>query len=306
MAGASRFRPPIATPSRSRPRPITWSSRSLATTSVAGPSSHCPTNSGSMCRCSSPRRAGSIDAANGEARPRRRARTGGLRRTGHSVEGAAWSRVKSRSAKARGWSCGRSQSSGLDAGDSNRQTAAIEQLADAADAAVLVVRPYQTFRFVRPPYRLTFSASELPQEATAEVRAALRIADRETTLDAAVMFRPQGPPLYRVRLFCPTALRWAASAPAIWNGRSRPENGRQLLTVHLLDGRTDEFTLTLTWQVSRRVDRADSKAPSPGASSPRIEILDVTKTIRRNRYPARPRYRRAAGRRLQTWSRPPP
>ena len=35
------------------------------------------------------------------------------------------------------------------------------------------------------------------------MKAALQVAERDTTLDAAITFRPQGQPLYRVRLYLP-------------------------------------------------------------------------------------------------------
>ena len=109
---------------------------------------------------------------------------------------------------------------GLSPADADMQTAKVMQLADAADAAVLVVQPYQVFRFVRLPFRLKLSASELPVEASAEVRAVLRVAERDTTLDVAVIFRPKGQPLYRVRLYLPDSFALTGSARLSWNGRS--------------------------------------------------------------------------------------
>src|SRR5439155_9338272 len=167
--------------------------------------------------------------------------------------------------------------SGLSRADSGASTASVEKLADAVDAAVLVVRAFQTFRFVRPPFRLRLAASEMPQEATAEVRAALRIADRETTVDAAIIFRPKGRSLYRVHLYLPDGLKLDRVGPGDLESSVTMENGRQLLTVELLDGRSGEFTLTLLGKIaSAAAANADQQEPR-SLSVPRIEILDVQK-----------------------------
>ena len=96
------------------------------------------------------------------------------------------------------------EATGLARADGDAQTAAAEQAADAGDAPVLRVQPYQVFRFVRVPASLRLSAAPVAVAATAQIRAALRVAERDTTFDAAVEIRPQGAPLFRIELFLPT------------------------------------------------------------------------------------------------------
>jgi hypothetical protein len=166
---------------------------------------------------------------------------------------------------------------GLARADANAASADIEKLADAADAAVLVVRPYQRYSYVRPPYHLTLSASELPQETTAEIRAALRVAERDTTLDAAIIFRPQGSPLYRVRLYLPADFTLDRLSPANLEWSVTFENNRQLLTVQLLDGRHSEFTLAIFGKLPPLAAQAAEAAQARSAELPKIEVLDVQK-----------------------------
>jgi hypothetical protein len=170
-------------------------------------------------------------------------------------------------------------SSGLSRADAAGQTAAVEQIADAKDAAVLIVTPYQTFRFVRMPAALRLAASEQTLTTTAEVRAALRVAERDTTLDAAVVFRPQGQPLYRAELFLPQGFELDRLGPGDLEWVITTENDRRKLTVQLLEGRSGEFTLTL---FGRIVGVGDPPSPD-GDPKPRtipapvIEVLGVQK-----------------------------
>ncbi|HZN34589.1 MAG TPA: hypothetical protein VFB80_12260, partial [Pirellulaceae bacterium] len=168
--------------------------------------------------------------------------------------------------------------------DAGGQTAAVEQLADAADAAVLLVKPYQTFRFVKPPFRLALAASSMPQGATADIKAALQLAERGTTLDAAITFRPQGQPLYQVRLYLPEGFSLDRLAPSDLEWAITTDNNRQLLTVYLLDGRSDQFTLTLLGKIAAPPQPPAPPAPAPATGQPsrslplpRLEILDVQK-----------------------------
>ncbi len=167
--------------------------------------------------------------------------------------------------------------------DAGGQTAAVEQLADAADAAVLVVKSYQAFRFVKPPFRLTLAAGAVPQLATAEIRAALQLAERGTTLDAAITFRPQGQPLYQVRMYLPAGFSLDRLGPSDLEWAITSDDNRQLLTVYLLDGRSDQFTLTLFGKVA---PPPAPPVPPPAAGDlppprslplPRLEVLDVQK-----------------------------
>jgi len=163
---------------------------------------------------------------------------------------------------------------GLTRADSGGQTQAVAQLADAADAAVLLVRPHQTFRFVRPPFHLTLAASELPEEATAELKAALRVAERDTTLDAELTIRPKGQPLYRVRLYLPDGFTLDRLGPGDLEWAVTTEDDRQLLTVQLLNGRTEEFKLTLLGKITVA---AEDQAGTRTLAVPKIEILDMQK-----------------------------
>ncbi|MCI0360789.1 MAG: hypothetical protein L0211_20110, partial [Planctomycetaceae bacterium] len=169
--------------------------------------------------------------------------------------------------------------SGLARADAEGQTAAVEQTSDASDAAVLVVKPYQTFRFVRPPAVLRLAATELPQATTAEVRAALRVAERDTTLDAAVVYRVQGQPLYRAELFLPRGFELDRLGPAGLEWAITTENNRRKLTVQLLDGRTGEFTLTLFGRIVGVGDppSPDGEPKTRTIPAPVIEVLGVSK-----------------------------
>ncbi len=168
---------------------------------------------------------------------------------------------------------------GLSRADSAGGTTAVEQLADATDAAVLNVKPFQTFRYVRPPFALRLAASELAAATSADVRMALRVAERDTTLDAAVVFRTQGQPLYRVEMFLPQGFELDRIGPGDLEWAVTTENDRRKLTVHLLDGRTGEFTLTL---FGRIVGVGDPPSPD-GEPKPRtipapvMEVLNVQK-----------------------------
>ena len=170
-------------------------------------------------------------------------------------------------------------STGLARADADGQTAAVEQLADTTDAAVLNVRPFQTFRFVRPPFSLRLAASELANTTTADVRAALRIAERDTTLDAAVVFRSQGQPLYRVELFLPQGFELDRLGPGDLEWAVTTENDRKKLTVHLLEGHTGDFTLTLFGRIVGVGDppAADGEPKARTIPAPVIEVLNVQK-----------------------------
>jgi hypothetical protein len=176
---------------------------------------------------------------------------------------------------------------GLSRADNAAEAQPLEQLADSADAAVLVVRPHQSFRFVKPPFRLTLAASPLTGLATAYVRAALQAFERGTTLDAAIAFRPEGQPLYQVRVRLPEGFTVQRIGPGDLEWSISPDEGGQLLTVQLLDGRTEEFTLTLYGKVAAAAPPAvpappkfgDVAAPAGPRSLPlpKLEILDVEK-----------------------------
>jgi hypothetical protein len=168
---------------------------------------------------------------------------------------------------------------GLARADSAGGTAAVEQLADATDAAVLNVKPFQTFRYVRPPFALRLAATELAAATTADVRMALRVAERDTTLDAAVVFRTQGQPLYRVEMFLPQGFELDRLGPGDLEWAVTTENDRRKLTVHLLDGRTGEFTLTLFGRIVGVGDppNLDGEPKTRTIPAPVMEVLNVQK-----------------------------
>jgi hypothetical protein len=141
------------------------------------------------------------------------------------------------------------------------------------------VKPYQTFRFVRPPAVLRLAATELPQATTAEVRAALRVAERDTTLDAAVVYRVQGQPLYKAEIFLPQGFELDRLGPAGLEWAITTENNRRKLTVQLLDGRTGEFQLTLFGRIVGVGDppSPDGEPKARTIPAPVIEVLGVSK-----------------------------
>ncbi|MCU0878555.1 MAG: hypothetical protein MUF06_12280 [Pirellulaceae bacterium] len=142
------------------------------------------------------------------------------------------------------------ESTGLARADVDAQTTAAEQAADAGDAPVLRVQPYQVFRFVRVPVNLRLSAAPVALATTAQVRAAVRIAERDTTLDAAVEIRPQGAPLFRIELYLPAGFELDRLGPADLEWAITSEAERRKLTVLLPTGQTSPFTLTLFGRIA--------------------------------------------------------
>lgn len=164
----------------------------------------------------------------------------------------------------------------LSRADAEGKTAGVEQLADTAEATVLLLRPFQSYRFVREGFQLTLAAAKLPQETSAQVRLIVRAGQRETSLDAAVVYRVKGEPLYRVRIYLPDGLEIEKLAPdeLEWSLTTVPVDvagkmeNRQLLTVHLPQGVSSDFTLTLLGRLGKRANPAELVAP-------KLEVLDV-------------------------------
>lgn len=164
----------------------------------------------------------------------------------------------------------------LSRADAEGKTAGLEQLADTAEATVLLLRPFQSYRFVREGFQLTLAAAKLPQESSAQVRLIVRAGQRETSLDAAVVYRVKGEPLYRARIYLPAGLEIEKLAPdeLEWSLTTVPVDvagkmeNRQLLTVHLPQGVSSEFTLTLLGRLGKRANPAELVAP-------KLEVLDV-------------------------------
>jgi hypothetical protein len=162
------------------------------------------------------------------------------------------------------------EATGLARADADAQTAAAEQAADAGDAPVLHVLPYQVFRFVRVPVNLRLSAAPVAIATTARVRAALRAAERDTTLDAAVEVRPQGAPLFRIELYLPAGFELDRIGPADLEWAITAEGERKKLTVLLPTGQTSPFTLTLLGRLAAGEAAAGGGRRMP---APVIEVL---------------------------------
>ncbi len=157
-------------------------------------------------------------------------------------------------------------STGLARADSDGQLAAVVQAADAEDPSILNLRPYQVYRFVTSgagdKFQLRLNAAEATSATSAEVRSVLRIADRETTLESSITFRPQGQPLYHVDVLLPVGFEIDQLLPTEMNWSVvNDANGRKKLSVQLLDGREHEFTLTLVGHFAKREKWEEFAAP---------------------------------------------
>lgn len=157
-------------------------------------------------------------------------------------------------------------STGLARADSDGQLAAVVQAADAEDPSILNLRPYQVYRFVTSgagdKFQLRLNAAEATVATAAEVRSILRIADRETTLESNITFRPQGQPLYHVDVLLPAGFEIDQLLPTEVNWSVvNDANGRKKLSVQLLDGRENEFTLTLVGHFAKREKWEEFAAP---------------------------------------------
>lgn len=156
---------------------------------------------------------------------------------------------------------------GLVRADSDNKLTATVQAADSEDPSILNLRPYQVYRFVTSGaadrFNLKLSAAEMAITTTAEVRAVLRIADRGTTLEASLKFKPQGQPLYRAEALLPAGFELDQLLPTDmnWSIVDDAASGRKKLSVQLLDGREAEFTLTLVGRLAKREKWEELAAP---------------------------------------------
>ena len=168
---------------------------------------------------------------------------------------------------------------GLSRADAAGHTAPVEQIADATDAAVLVVRPYQTYKFVRMPISLKLAASQPTAETTAEVRVIFDAGERASRLFATILFRPQGQPLYQARVALPQGFELDQIGPGDLEWTITTAMGQKTLTVHLLGGQTGEFKLTLLGRIVGVGDppAADGEPKPRTLPLPVIQVLDVTK-----------------------------
>ncbi|QDU31570.1 hypothetical protein ETAA8_67290 [Anatilimnocola aggregata] len=163
---------------------------------------------------------------------------------------------------------------GLVRADSDANLARAMQAADSDDPSILNLRPYQTYRFVASgtgdKFQLRLNASETAVTTSAEVRTILQVAEREATLEASIQFRPQGQPLYQADVLLPAGFELDQLLPdnVLWSVVPDAASGRKKLSIHLLDGREGEFTLTL-------VGRFAARAKWDEVAAPVISVLGV-------------------------------
>ncbi|MEX2026659.1 MAG: hypothetical protein WEH44_05150, partial [Pirellulaceae bacterium] len=166
----------------------------------------------------------------------------------------------------------------LSRADADGTTAAAEQLADGSETSFLPLQSFQTYRFVREGFKLTLAARLLAPDTIAQVRAIVRAGERDTSLDAAIVYRIAGEPLYRARIYLPDGLElerllpegveWAVTEEEVDVDGAKVK--RQLLTVHLQRGQTGEFQLALLGKLPPRANPDEVVAP-------KLEILDVSR-----------------------------
>ncbi|HUE69612.1 MAG TPA: hypothetical protein VMP01_01885, partial [Pirellulaceae bacterium] len=166
----------------------------------------------------------------------------------------------------------------LSRADADGTTAAAQQLADGSETSFLPLQAFQTYRFVREGFKLTLAARLLAPDTIAQVRAIVRAGERDTSLDAAIVYHISGEPLYRARMYLPDGLElerllpegveWAVTEEEVDVDGAKVK--RQLLTVHLQRGQTGEFSLALLGKLPPRA-KADELV------APKLEILDVTR-----------------------------
>ena len=139
---------------------------------------------------------------------------------------------------------------------------------DSAEESPLGLLAYQAYQFVAVPFTLQLTALPIPDQTVAQVQTLLRIAERETTVEARVVMQVQRRPVHRVRMYLPQEwdLQDVGPAPLDWN--ETEDQGRRLLTIWLPSGQTESFSLVFSGSLGRR--QATDPVPVP-----RLEVLDV-------------------------------
>lgn len=128
------------------------------------------------------------------------------------------------------------------------------QLAERLDPTVLSATAYQAFRFVKPPFALRLQSSPATLASTGHWRAALRVDRREVAIDASLRVVPQGQPIYRVSLAWPKGYQLTRIAPESLEWSITEEEDRRVLSIDLLNGRTDPFEIAIFARTDRATD----------------------------------------------------
>ncbi|MFV2068631.1 MAG: hypothetical protein ACC645_16800, partial [Pirellulales bacterium] len=111
-----------------------------------------------------------------------------------------------------------------------------------SEESPLGIRPFASYRFAATPYHLALSASAYRENQSAEVRALLKIGERESVYEARVQLIAQDRPVHRVRLYLPDSLKLdQVDCLGGFDWAETKEEGRRLLTVYLAEGRQGEF-----------------------------------------------------------------
>jgi hypothetical protein len=163
---------------------------------------------------------------------------------------------------------------GVSRADADNKIAAAMQTADSEDPSILNLRPYQSYRFVASgggdKFALRLSAAETTLQTTAEVRSILRVADTSTSLNVGIKIVPQGQPVYRVEVLLPAGFELDELYPdkqvfgedePQWSVVPDAASGRNKLSVQLLDGAQQEFTLAFLGRLGKREKWEEIAAP---------------------------------------------
>lgn len=162
-------------------------------------------------------------------------------------------------------------SSGLSRTDvSDDAIAGLRQIS-AADESPLGLQNFQAFQFGATPFTLAMNATPLPAQTAAYVQALLRIAERETALEARFVIQPARHPVHRVRVKIPANLkieRVVAPGEFQWSESTGPAG--RVLSVYLAAGQPHSFPVVVEGSLGRR------QAADP-VTAPNFEVLDVVR-----------------------------